>query len=101
MGLFGRNKGEGGEMGRILKKKYKSRHAFDKFKMKEASKVLDECTASLTKQEVETRILDEYIVDVDVDLDSESKVVTVSYDEGREFFRKDEEGNWSRIEPGA
>jgi len=101
LGLFGRSKGEGGEMAKILKKKYKSRHAFDKFKMKEASKVLDACAASLMKQGVETRILDEYVVDVDVDMESERKVVTVTYDEGREFFREDEEGNWSKIEPGS
>lgn len=99
MGLFGRKKSEGGEMGKILKKKYKARHAFDKFKMNEACKVLDECAASLRKQDVETRILDEYVVDVDVD--SENNVVTVTYDEGREFFRKDDEGNWNRIEPGS
>ena len=99
MGLFSRSKGEGGEVGKVLKKKYKSRHAFDKFKMSEACKVIDECCGSLRKQEIETRVLDEYVVDVDVD--TENNVVTITYDEGREFFRKDDEGNWGRIEPGG
>ncbi len=99
MGLFSRSKGEGGEVGKILKKKYKSRHAFDKFKMSEACKVIDECAGSLRKQEIETRVLDEYVVDVDVD--TENNVVTITYDEGREFFRKNEDGNWGRIEPGS
>ena len=100
MGLFSRNKGGGGgEIGRILRKKYKSRHAFDKFKMNEAAKIIGECCESLNKQEIETRVLDEYVVDVDVD--TENNVVTITYDEGREFFRKDEDGEWGRIEPGS
>jgi len=99
MGLFSRKKAEGGEIGSVLKKKYKARHAFDKFKMKEAFNILDECAASLLKQGVETRILDDYIVDVDVDF--QGNVITVSYDEGREFFRKGEDGNYTKIEPGG
>ena len=99
MGLFSRGKSGGGETAKILKKKYKSRHAFDKFKMSEACKDIDECAASLLEQDIEPRVLDEYVVDVDVD--TENNVVTVTYDEGREFFRKDEEGNWGRIEPGS
>ncbi len=98
-GLFGG--GKGGEIGKILKKRYKSRHAFDKFKMKEASQVLGECAASLQEQGLGDRIVDDYVVDVDVDMESEQKVVTVSYEEGREFFRETEEGNWERVEPGS
>ena len=99
MGLFSRKKGKGGEVGRILRKKYKSRHAFDKFKMSEASNIIGECIESLNNQEIETRVLDEYVVDVDVD--TENSVVTITYDEGREFFRKEEDGEWGRIEPGS
>jgi hypothetical protein len=99
LGLFGRKKSEGGETAKILKKKYRARHAFDKFKMNEACNVIEECCASLIKQDIETRVLDEYVVDVDVD--TANNVVTITYDEGREFFRKDEEGNWGRIEPGG
>ncbi len=99
MGLFGRKKGEGGEIGAVLKKKYKSRHAFDRFKMNQAFKILDECAKSLREQEIETRILDDYVVDVDVDF--EGNVVTVAYDEGREFFRKGEDGAYRKIEPGG
>jgi hypothetical protein len=88
LGLFSRKKGAGGEMGSI-----------DKFKMRDACKVLEEMAGSLDKQGVETRVLDEYVVDVDVD--TENNVVTITYDEGREFFRKNDDGEFGRIEPGG
>ncbi len=99
MGLFGRKKGGSSEVASILKKRYKSRHAFDRFKMKEAFKALEALAESIEKQGLETRVLEDYVVDVDVDF--ESGVVTVTYDEGREFFRKDEKGNYTRIQPGG
>ena len=99
MGLFGRKKSGSSEIANILKKRYKSRHAFDRFKMKEAFKALEALAESVEKQGLETRVLEDYVVDVDVDF--ESGIVTITYDEGREFFRKDEEGNYARIQPGG
>ncbi len=101
MGLFGLFGGKGGEIGKILKDKFESRHAFDKFKMKEACSVLEKCAKSLQENEVENRILDDYVVDVNVDMDSDPMLVTVSYEEGREFFRENEEGGWTKVEPGS